>query len=524
MYEYHHVADGALELGFAELEITWAESDAAHDLTSAFACTWITGVHAMDLLDPRTAGRSLRRELATARLSEAPTPRRILMDLLAWSQAMTGDLAEGHRTLQEVTRPDGTATKYAAPYIALWEGRFDDARSHWVAQRDQERRLGNRRDEWIALNGLATLAGVEGAIDDGLAAHRECLELAIDGRHRIFELRTRSELALALADAGSIDEARSQIEQCRTIANPTNGSDAAGEDWRGVAGRIALAEAAVLVRQGRLEEAGPYFAQAIDRFGEAHVVWDEAGARHRWGKALIATNPTRAIEELAAALEVYRKHGAGTPWIERALSDKLSAQQISPDATQESIHIVATAALDERPDLVRHAAPDGTVTLLFSDIEGSTKLNDEIGDAAFVRVLRAHNEIVRRQISAHRGFEVKAQGDGFMVAFSSARRGIECAVAIQQALREHAVEHPSEGVAVRIGLHTGEAVLEEDDFFGKNVALAARVAGMAAGGQILVSSVVKELTDTGEIKFGPPLDVDLKGLSGRRRVYDVLWE
>jgi class 3 adenylate cyclase len=78
-------------------------------------------------------------------------------------------------------------------------------------------------------------------------------------------------------------------------------------------------------------------------------------------------------------------------------------------------------------------------------------------------------------------------------------------------------------VAVRIGLHTGEVVKEGDDFFGRHVALAARVAGAATGGEILVSSLVKELADTGDINFGPPRDVDLKGISGLRRLHDVLW-
>jgi class 3 adenylate cyclase len=127
-------------------------------------------------------------------------------------------------------------------------------------------------------------------------------------------------------------------------------------------------------------------------------------------------------------------------------------------------------------------------------------------------------------VAIYGGFEVKSQGDGVMVAFSSARRGLECAIGIQQALREHAERQPEQAVAVRIGLHTGEVVKEGDDFFGKHVALAARVAGAAQGGEILVSSLVKELADTGGIDFGPPREVELKGLSGTRQLHDVIWE
>jgi class 3 adenylate cyclase len=94
----------------------------------------------------------------------------------------------------------------------------------------------------------------------------------------------------------------------------------------------------------------------------------------------------------------------------------------------------------------------------------------------------------------------------------------------QRALREHAEKQPEEAVAVRIGLHTGEVTKEGDDFFGQHVALAARVAGAATAGEIFVSSLVKELADTGEIDFGPPREVELKGLSGSRRLHDVMWD
>ena len=78
---------------------------------------------------------------------------------------------------------------------------------------------------------------------------------------------------------------------------------------------------------------------------------------------------------------------------------------------------------------------------------------------------------------------------------------------------------------MRIGLHTGEAIKEGDDFFGKHVNLAARVAGQAAGGEILVSSLLKELTQSaGEFAFGDGRKVELKGISGKHSVYEVVWQ
>jgi class 3 adenylate cyclase len=175
----------------------------------------------------------------------------------------------------------------------------------------------------------------------------------------------------------------------------------------------------------------------------------------------------------------------------------------------------------DRPNLSSAAAPDGTVTILFSDIADSTALNTRLGDVRWLELLRAHHALVREQFERHAGFEVKAQGDGFMVAFPSARRAVQCAQAIQTALAAEFDTHPDGPIRVRIGLHTGEAVREEDDFYGKNVVLAARIAAQAGPGEILTSTVVKELVESGgDISFGDGREVELKGL-GPYRLHTV---
>lgn len=185
------------------------------------------------------------------------------------------------------------------------------------------------------------------------------------------------------------------------------------------------------------------------------------------------------------------------------LADKLDAQGVDRNSVGASIQAVAAAVQEEQPDLLLHAAPDGTVTILFSDIEDSTVATERLGDQRWLEVLKAHNSLVRRQVAAHGGFEVKSQGDGFMVAFSSARRAVLCAIAIQRAFAAYADQHEGDPVRVRMGIHTGGAIKEADDFFGKNVVLAARTAGAATGGQILVSSLLKELTESaGDLEFG----------------------
>jgi class 3 adenylate cyclase len=186
-----------------------------------------------------------------------------------------------------------------------------------------------------------------------------------------------------------------------------------------------------------------------------------------------------------------------------------------------TLDVMTTAVRRERPDVTRAAAPNGTVTILFTDIESSTRLAEELGDQQWMAVLRRHNAVVRAQVQQHRGYEVKSEGDGFMLAFSSANDGLRCAIGIQHAL---AGEDCGVPLRVRIGLHTGEAIRERDDFFGKVVILAARIAAEARGTEILVSSLVRELTESvGEFRFDRTADAELKGLSGVHRLHSVAW-
>ena len=213
------------------------------------------------------------------------------------------------------------------------------------------------------------------------------------------------------------------------------------------------------------------------------------------------------------------------PLVERVLARKLELQGVASLDPNTSIDAVASAVQGEKPDLSPHAAPDGTVTILFSDIEGFTAMTHRLGDQAMQEILQDHNALIRREVASHGGFEVKSMGDGFMLAFSSARRALGCAMAIQRAFDDYNQEHSQEPVRVRMGLHTGEAIKEAGDFYGRNVILASRIADQGHGGQILVSSLLKELTESGgDIRFGEEQELELKGLAGINRVYSVILE
>jgi class 3 adenylate cyclase len=209
------------------------------------------------------------------------------------------------------------------------------------------------------------------------------------------------------------------------------------------------------------------------------------------------------------------------PLIARIVGLRADLQGVTHSTT--SIDAVAASIDAERPDLTSQSAPDGTVTLLFSDIENSTARTAELGDAKWIELLREHNTIVRDQLAAHGGYEVKSMGDGFMLAFGSALDGLRCAVGMQRAFAARNTQ-ADETIRVRIGLHTGEAIKEADDFFGSHVNLAARVGGAAHGDEILVSGLLKALTESaGEFTFDGGREVELKGISGSPRVHAVEW-
>ena len=278
----------------------------------------------------------------------------------------------------------------------------------------------------------------------------------------------------------------------------------------------------------RWEEAEQHFEEALEmntkmraRPWIAHTQYDYAKMR------LSRAEPgdrEKALELLTPALDTAQELGMKR-LMEQALALKMELQGISSTVMVTSIEAVAAIVQSEQPDLPPKAvAPDGTVTLLFTDIEGSTPLNERLGDQRWMELLRGHNALVREELRSHDAFEVKTEGDGFMVAFGSARKALQCAIAIQRSFAKHN-DTADEPVRIRIGLHTGEAVQEAGDFYGKHVNLASRIADQAKGGEILVSSLLRELTaSAGDIAFGEERKLTLKGLSGSQGVYSVGWE
>ncbi|WP_341925734.1 adenylate/guanylate cyclase domain-containing protein [Nocardioides psychrotolerans] len=259
---------------------------------------------------------------------------------------------------------------------------------------------------------------------------------------------------------------------------------------------LVLGAALVLTRQ-RLSAARAELVAEQERSAQLEADLD-AALRPRPA----ATATERAVRRVVETASRVREHGiAGL--LERSLED------------------LTSWAADERTEIVNLAAADGTVTLLFSDIEGSTSLNHRLGDAAWVKLLAAHDQLVRSRVDRYRGQVVKTAGDGFMVAFRDAEAACRAALGIQKDLGR-SLDARLRPVRVRIGIHTGTVVSRDGDYFGRNVAMAARVADKAVGGEVLASgAVLAALDDDAAVTLVKAADVELRGLPGRHDLYRV---
>lgn len=161
--------------------------------------------------------------------------------------------------------------------------------------------------------------------------------------------------------------------------------------------------------------------------------------------------------------------------------------------------------------------PDGIVTIVFTDVEGSTQLVRDLGDAPARELLRRHDEIVREVVAEQEGHEVERAGDAFMLAFRLPTKAVTFALDLHDRLGGDG------DIRVRIGMDTGEVIREEKGYFGRTVIRAARVAQLAEGGHVFVSEATKVLADidtaTTFVDLG---DRELDGLGGSHRVFEAV--
>jgi len=160
-------------------------------------------------------------------------------------------------------------------------------------------------------------------------------------------------------------------------------------------------------------------------------------------------------------------------------------------------------------------------TILFTDIEAHTAMMQRLGDARGREVLREHERISREALKAHGGTEVKTIGDSFMASFPSAQKAVECAIALQRAFA--AADCAGERLRVRVGINAGEPIAEDDDLFGSSVILASRTKEKAAGGEIFVTDVVRQLVAGKGFAFADRGEMEMKGFEEPVRLFEVRW-
>jgi class 3 adenylate cyclase len=200
-------------------------------------------------------------------------------------------------------------------------------------------------------------------------------------------------------------------------------------------------------------------------------------------------------------------------------------------ASEDMVRLIGEFLGEEWTDLEVHVPAQreplpqlgGLRTLLFTDLEGHSAMMSRLGDEKGRDVLREHDRLTRDALALHGGAEVKTLGDGFMASFGSAQRALECAIELQREVTRSPVLGPID-LRVRIGLNAGEPIAEDDDLFGTSVIAAARIAARAAGGEVLVANVVRELVAGKGFLFNDRGPLALKGLDEPVRVWSLKWD
>ena len=382
-------------------------------------------------------------------------------ELSGWS-AMP-PLADGHYAIGEIRR---------------LKGDFEGAEA---ALREADS-IGKSMQPALALIRLAQ--GNVKAAASGIASALS--EASWDQWAKVRLLPAQVEIAVA---AGELGQARTAAEELARIVD-TYKSPALEAGTHQAMARVLLAEgdAAAAAREVRL---------AIRLWREVAAPYEVARTRALLGKALRASGDDESADfELRAARDEFARLGA------------------TPDE--------AAAERDLQAAVDRRSAPvQARRTFMFTDIVGSTNLAEVLGNDQWERLLRWHDDKLRDLVSKHGGDIVNSTGDGFFVAFDSARQGIECARSIQRALVDHRRDSGF-ALSVRIGLHSAEANRRGADYSGVGVHLASRVASVAGGGEIVATT--DTLDEAGESARSDRREVSLKGVSAPVGVESVAWK
>jgi len=281
---------------------------------------------------------------------------------------------------------------------------------------------------------------------------------------------------------------------------------------------------------------------ATETWAHASLGWSRGQQAHQWAafmrasisqadflrcfRALPDWDVTPLLPQITARTLVLQQPELSVDHT-RVLTSKISGAQlvrlapgpsVAPHEHEEGMHLVEEF-LSDQPARPPEGRSPSLLTVLFTDLASSTALTQRLGDAKAQELVRAHNQIVREALTTQGGTEIKHTGDGIMASFPTASGALECALAIQRGVAQHA----DSDLQVHIGLNAGEPVAEESDLFGTSVQLARRICDHASSGQILVSNVVRELSAGKGFLFADIGEVVPKGFEEPVRLYEVRW-
>lgn len=353
------------------------------DPVVAVVADWLMGTLSYTLGDPIDAQRWYRRELSKRRLAQAPVQRRRLESMLAWAYAFSGGVKDARELLYKEDR--GTPPElWTEGGVAYWGGDWEHARTVLIEDSQVRRRNGDR---YSAADNLWLLGRVHislGERKEAEASFEEALALASDGTewNLVLEVRARAELALLCVDAGRTGEARSHVEKCEAVL-------VQGEDWRGLAGRVALARAALAAAEGDLEKAEPHFRRAIEIFKRFTLPWDEAEAFRVWGYSLLrAHQRAPALAKLSDSFEIYAELGAGHSWTDALAKDR-DALLSRSKASRKAAPVYPDGLSEREVDVLRLIAKG--------------RSNQEIADQLFLsaRTVERHIANIYGKLNVH---------------------------------------------------------------------------------------------------------------------------
>lgn len=181
------------------------------------------------------------------------------------------------------------------------------------------------------------------------------------------------------------------------------------------------------------------------------------------------------------------------------------------------------AALSEWNQPKKKTKETGPVTVLFTDIAGSTAMTQELGDDGAQEVVRIHNRIVRAALTGNQGREVKHTGDGIMASFDRVTSSVDAAIEMQRQTMIHNQQAPNLPLHLKIGINAGEPIVEDNDLFGTVVQLSARIVDKAQADEILVSEIIKGICTGKAYTFSDKGGHEMKGFDGPMRLYEVHW-